>query len=208
MIHSRHHPCGPLLHSPVHPCLSCYWAAQHCTQDSRCGFTSAEQLPCPASNTVPNAAQDITALLCGKDTLRPHGQLGAHQDAQGLYCQAALATSKYWCRGLFLAGARLCSFTFLNFMRFLPQAGPWHRVCQPAVIVKALSQGAKEQSALRHAVQVEGDNSPAHLAEDGGAASGNEAADVRAGYGGTGLEHNLGQHQGSGAQSIREQRAG
>lgn len=51
-------------------------------------------------------------------------------------------------------------------------------------------------------------DSPAHLAEDGDAASGNEAADAQAGYGEMGLEHNLGQHQGSGAQSIQEQRAG
>lgn len=51
-------------------------------------------------------------------------------------------------------------------------------------------------------------DSPAHLAEGGDAASGNEAADVQAGYAGKGLEHNLGQHQGSMAQWIQEQMAG
>lgn len=45
-----------------------------------------------------------------------------------------------------------------------------------------------------------GADSPAHLVEDGDAASGNEAADVQAGCGEKGLEHNPGQHQGSGAQ--------
>lgn len=43
-------------------------------------------------------------------------------------------------------------------------------------------------------------DSPAHLAEDDDAASVNEAADVQAGYGEKELEHNLGQHQCSGAQ--------
>lgn len=65
-----------------------------------------------------------------------------------------------------------------------------------------------DQYALRHSVDVKGANLPAHLAEDGDAASGNEAADGQAGYGEMGPEHNPGQHQGSGAQSIREQRAG
>lgn len=45
-----------------------------------------------------------------------------------------------------------------------------------------------------------GAGSPAHPAEGGDAASGSEAADAQARYGEKGLEHNPGQHQGSGAQ--------
>lgn len=65
-----------------------------------------------------------------------------------------------------------------------------------------------EQHALGNAVEAEGANSPAHPAEGGDAASGNEAADVQGGCGEMGLEHTPGQHQGSEAQSIREQKEG
>lgn len=65
-----------------------------------------------------------------------------------------------------------------------------------------------EERGLGDAVEAEGADSPAHPAAGGDAASGNEAADVQGGYGETGLEHNPGQHQGSGAQLIREQKAG
>lgn len=69
------------------------------------------------------------------------------------------------------------------------------------------SAGKGEQCALGDAVEAEGADSPAHPAAGGDAASGNEAADEQGGCGEMGLEHNPGQHQGSGAQSIQEQKA-
>lgn len=104
----------------------------------------------------------------------------------------------------FSPGTEAAFNLLLNFS-FLPQAGQQPLLPRPFPSEQGKQQKETntprscwevEQCALGDAAEAEGADSPAHPAEGGDAASGNEAADVQGGCGETGLEHSPGQHQG------------
>jgi len=62
-------------------------------------------------------SQDISSLLCGKDALLAHVQLGVHQDPRVLFCQAVFQlVGPQPCMGFFLPTLHL---PLLNCMAFL-----------------------------------------------------------------------------------------
>lgn len=102
--------------------LPLYWLVQNLTEHSGVAFqywtVGKDHLPWLASSTLPNATQDILSLLCHKDMLLAHAQLGVHWDPPVLFCRAAFqlgALGMSWCLELFLP--RCWTLLFLNSMR-------------------------------------------------------------------------------------------
>ena len=76
----------------------------------------------------PDAAQDTVSVPCGKGALLAPGQLGAHRDLQGFFCQAPFqpgspARRLCWSLGLSLPRCRTLRFPWLNLLGLLPWQG-------------------------------------------------------------------------------------
>lgn len=88
----------------------------------QCRVEEWDHLPQPAGSPLSNARWDTISLLCCKDTLLPGTHLGAHQDSQGLFGQAAFQQSIHSSRvyspiytgawGWSSPGAGLCTLLF------------------------------------------------------------------------------------------------
>lgn len=88
---SSNHLCGPLVHSPIPSTLLRVCWAQSC---ELCPTSAVPEEGSPPFTCWPRLLlmeprQDTTSLLCCRGTVLAHGQLGVHQDSQGLSCQAA-----------------------------------------------------------------------------------------------------------------------
>jgi len=64
---------------------------------------------------MPSAVQEVVGGLCCKGSSLARGQLGVHQDPEGLFCQAAsqqVGPSLFWCLGLFIPWGRTLCYPF------------------------------------------------------------------------------------------------